>query len=128
MAECYIKEVDGKFNYLENLDVARKAKLITQFIIYHIELQTGINFNFIEGCNNYIDHAEEDNNLDYSLESNNDVTTDHNMARTKNKLDDIVYNSSTQKTYEKISKEYNHVNNLEEISDMLSYYKKKSGL
>ena len=46
------------------------------------------------------------------------------MARTKNKLDDISYNSSTQKTYEKISKEYNHVNNSEEISDMLSYYKK----
>ena len=101
MAEYSIKEVDGKFNYFENLDVARKAKLITQFIIYHIELQTGINFNLIEGGNNDIDHAEEDNNLDSYLESNNNVTTDHNMARTKNKLDDIFYNSSTQKTYEK---------------------------
>ena len=90
MAECGIKEVDGKFNYFENLDVARKAKLITQFIIYHIELQTGINFNLIEGGNNDIDHSEEDNNLDSSLESNNYVTKDHNMVRKKNKLYDIV--------------------------------------
>ena len=44
----------------------------------------------IEGGNNDIDHSEEDNNLYYSLESKNDVTTDHNMARIKNKLDDIV--------------------------------------
>ena len=132
MAECCIREVDGKFNYFENLDVARKAKLITQFIIYHIELQMGINFNLIQGGNNDIDHTDEEKNLDYSLnnkknasedsnESNNDVTTDNNVARTKNNLEDIVYNSSTQNTYEKISKEYNHVHNSEEISDMLSY-------
>ena len=67
MAECGIKEVDGKFNYFENLDVARKAKLITQFIIYHIELQTGINFNLIQGGNNDIDHTDEENNLYSSL-------------------------------------------------------------
>ena len=63
MAECGITEVYGKLDYLENIDVVRKAKLITQFIIYHIELQTGINFNLIEGGNNDIDHSEEVNNI-----------------------------------------------------------------
>ena len=99
MAECCVEEIDGNFNYLNNIDVARKAKLLTQFIMYHIELKTGINFNLIEGDNNDIEHTDEENDADtmnnsetnLSAEYNdayNDVMTDNNVA--VKKLEDIV--------------------------------------
>ena len=91
MAECCVEEIDGNFNYLNNIDVARKAKFFTQFIMYHIELKTGINLNLIEGDNNDIEHTDEENDADtmnnsetnLSAEYNdayNDVMTDNNVA------------------------------------------------
>ena len=106
MAEYWVEEIEGKLNYLNNIDVARKAKLITQFIMYHIELKTGINFNLIDGDNNDIEHTDEDNDADtmnnnhtnLSAQYNdayNDVMTDNDVTINK-KLENIAYNCSNR--------------------------------
>ena len=47
MAECPIEKVNCEIRYFDDIDVVRKEKLIAQFIIYKVEIKTGINFDLI---------------------------------------------------------------------------------